>query len=258
MKKINSDITEFSDSELEIISRIKNDPVPGVFRDDMKKVCQTAASYYTEKQSIRSIEFWKVVFSCLTVNSAFFWIFSAFLLGSYALAFAVITKYDAEPFAFMTAFAPVPILAFAVRELHYRDPGLVQLEKVCKYSPDKIYFARLWTGMIFNALFTALAEAAAFHGYENLLRLYLCSFTAMFFVGAAALILMSFFDSVLPLSLTTAFWVMAAAYLLCQSEILEAVMKVSLMSFTAVLALGIAAFAAAAVKTTSEIYSREV
>ena len=44
MKKINSDITEFSDSELEIISRIKNDPVPGVFRDDMKKVCQTATS----------------------------------------------------------------------------------------------------------------------------------------------------------------------------------------------------------------------
>ena len=65
MKKINSDITEFSDSELEIISRIKNDPVPGVFRDDMKKVCQTAASYYTEKQSIWSIEFWKVVCSAV-------------------------------------------------------------------------------------------------------------------------------------------------------------------------------------------------
>lgn len=255
MKKVNSFSTERSEKEQQIIWSIKDSPVPTVSQDEIKTVCKVAASYYTEKQSIWNVDFWKVIFSYLTIKSAFFWILSAFLLGSCVVISLLIKRFEIEPLAFMTALSPVPILAFAIRELQYRDNNLVQLEKTCKYAPAKIYFARLWIGMIFNALFVAFAGVIAFSNYENLLQLYLFAFTAMFFVGAIALLLMSFTDNTLPLSLLMVIWVLGAIYLFGQDEILTAILGVNISVFIGGLIYSLGLFAVATTKFTIKLYA---
>lgn len=255
MKKVDSFPEELTEIEQQIILSIKDAPIPAISQEEIDTVCNVAASYYTKKQSIWNMDFWKVTFSCLTIKSAFFWALSAFLLGTCVVISLLITKYEIEPLALMTALSPVPVLAFAIRELHYRDDSLAQLEKTCKYAPAKIYFTRLWIGMIFNALFVVLEGAVAFSHYENLLQLYLCSFIAMFFVGALALLLMSFLDNALPLSLIMVFWVLGAAYLLCQNEILDVIVSASLTVFIGGLVFSFGLFAVAAMKSTTTLYA---
>lgn len=255
MKKVNNFPEEISEQEQRIISSIRSDFVPAVSQDEVKTVCKVAVSCYTESQSIRGIGLWKVVFSCLTINIAFFWILSAFLLGTCVVIFFLTTRYGMEPLALMTAFSPIPILVFAIRELQYRDDSFVQLEKTCKYAPAKLYFIRLWLGMIFNAVFFGFAESIIFTSYKNLLQLYFCSFIAMFFVGAVVLLLLFFLDHALPVSFIMAAWVLGAAYLLCQDEILAAVMGTSLTVFIGVLVFSFALFAGAAIKSTTKRYA---
>ncbi len=255
MKKTNSFPEELSEREQEIILNIKDSPVPIVTQEEINAVCKVATSYYTEKQSILNMEFWKVIFSCLTIGTAFFWILSAFLLGSCVAFSLLLTKFEIEPLAFMTALSPVPVLAFAIRELQYRDNNLVQLEKTCKYAPAKIYFARLWIGMIFNALFVVFAGVTAFSHYENLLQLYLSAFTAMFLIGAVALFLMSFLDNALPLSSLMAIWVLGAVYLLGQYEVLDVIMGASIPIFAGVLIFSLGLFAVAAIRSTKKLYT---
>ncbi len=255
MKKVNSFEAELSEKEQQIILSIKDSPVPMVSQGEIETVCKVAASYYTKKQSVWNIDFWKVIFACLTIKSAFFWILSAFLLGSGVVVSLLINRFEMEPIAFMTALSPVPILAFAIRELQYRDNNLVQLEKTCKYAPAKIYFARLWIGMIFNALFIAFIGVIAFSNYENLLQLYLFAFTAMFFVGAVALFFMSFTDNALPLSLLMVIWVLGAICLFGRYEILAAILGASISVFIGGLICSLGLFAIATTKYTIKLYA---
>lgn len=255
MKTVNSFSEGLTEKEQQIILNIKDSPVPIVTHEEIMAVCKVAASYYTGKQSVLNIDFWKITFSCLTIKTAFFWLLAAFLLGSCVAVSFLTTRFEIEPLAFMTALSPVPVLAFAIRELQYRDNNLVQLEKTCKYAPEKIYFARLWIGVIFNALFVVLAGVIAFPHYKNLLRLYLCSFIAMFLVGAVVLLLMSFLDSALPLSLTMAVWVFGAIYLLGQYETLDIIMGTSMTVFIVFLVLSFGLFAVAAIKSKKKIYA---
>lgn len=246
---------ELPDMEQQIVLRIKADPVPAVSREEIKKACEVAAAYYTERQDIWNRGFWKVTFSCLTIKSAFFWILAAFLLGSCVVASSLATRFAIEPLAFMTAISPVPVLAFAIRELQYRDDNLVQLEKTCQYAPARIYVARMWIGMVFNALFVLSTGKVAFSRYGSLLQLYLCSFIAMFFVGAIALFLLSFLDNALPLSFIMAAWVLGAACFLCQCETLDAVMGVSVTVLMGMLLFSLGLFAVASIKTTTKLYA---
>lgn len=164
-------------------------------------------------------------------------------------------RFEIEPLAFMTAVSPVPVLAFAIRELQYRDDNLVQLEKACKYAPEKIYFARMWIGMIFNTFFVVSAGAAVFYHYENLLQLYFCSFIAMFFVGAGALFLLIFLDNALPLSLIMAAWVFGAACLLSQYEMLDFIMSASITVYIGMLLFSLGLYVTAAIKATTKLYA---
>ena len=255
MKKINNFSEELIKKEQQIILSIKDDSVPTVSQDEIKTVCKVAVSYYTKKQSIWNIDFWKVIFSSLTIKSAFLWILFAFLLGTCVVLSFFVTRYEFEPLALMTTLSPVPILAFAIRELHYRDNNLVQLEKTCKYTPDKIYFTRLWIGMIFNALFVASLGVIAFADYENILQVYFCSFIAMFFVGAVALFLLSFLDNALPLSLIMAIWVLGSVYLLCKCEVLDVIMNTSLTVFMGMLVFSFILFVIATINTTVKLYA---
>ncbi len=255
MKKVNSFEAELSEKEQQIILSIKDSSVPAVSKDEIETVCKLAASYYTTKQSVWNVDFWKVLFSCLTIKSAFFWLLSAFLLGSCVVISLLINRFEIEPLALMTALSPVPILAFAIRELQYRDSNLVQLEKTCKYAPAKIYFARLWIGMIFNALFVGFAGVIALSNYENLLQLYLFAFTAMLFVGAVALFFMSFTDHALPLSLLMVIWVLGAICLLGRYEILTAILGASISVFIGGLICSLGLFAFATTKHTMKLYA---
>lgn len=256
MKNINNFPDELSEMEQKIALNIKKIPVPVISQEEINNVCKIAASYYTEKQSICNMNFWKITFACLTIKSTFFWILSAFLLGTCVVISILITRYDIEPLAPMTALSPIPVLSFAIRELHYRDDNLVQIEKTCKYAPAKIYFTRIWLGMIFNILFVMFADTIVFSHYKNLLQLYFCSFIAMFFVGAVALFLLSFLDNALPLSLIMAIWVLGALYLLCQYEIFDAVINVSLTILIGILIFSLGLFAIAAIKSTTKLYAK--
>ena len=255
MKKVNSYPDELSKMEQQIILSIKDTPVPEISQEEIDTVCKVAASYYAKKQNIWNVDFWKVTFSFLTIKSAFFWALSSFLLGTCVVISFLITKYEIEPLALMTALSPVPVLSFAIRELQYRDNNLVQLEKNCKYAPDKIYFARLWIDMIFNTVFVVLVGAVAFSHYEKLLQLYLCSFIALFFVGSLALFLLSFMDNALPLSLIMVIWVLGAVYLLSQSEVLDIIVSTSLTAFIGCLVFSFCLFAVAAMKSTTKLYA---
>lgn len=194
-------------------------------------------------------------FSCLTAGCAFFWIVLAFLLGGCVAVFRLCAAPCVSPLALLTTVSPVPVLSFWIRELYSRDEALAQLERTCRFSPEKLCFARLWGGMACNLLFTALAGALAFPNAAHLAQIYLCAFNALFFVGALALVLISFLREALPLSLLLAAWVLAASYLLEQQELIDRVMCTGTGTLAAVLAVGIGAFAAASVCLSKKRYA---
>ena len=156
----------------------------------------------------------------------------------------------------MTALSPVPVLTFAIRELQYHDENLLQLEKTCKYAPERIYFARLWAGMIFNAFFVLLAGVIAFPHYANFVQLYFCAFIAMFFIGAVALFFMSLLHNVLPLSFMMAAWILSAVSMLSQCEILDWVTGTSTKRFVIVTIFSFGLYVIATIRSTTKLYAR--
>ncbi len=254
MSKIDK-FDELSAAEERIISEIKNDPVPVVPQNDILAACKAASSYYAEKQSIWDKSFWKAVISCISIGTVFFWILAAFLLGSCVMISLMATGHGVEPMAIVSALAPVPVIAFAIRELQYRDSNLVQIEKTCKYAPQKIYFARLWLGMFVNAIWVLLAGAIVFFKYESFVQLYFCSFIALFLIGAVALMVMSLSDSTLPLSLMMGAWILGAVFLMSGEEFVQAVTTASIGSLAVAALFSFCLFAAASIKTTTKLYA---
>ncbi len=246
---------ELSAAEQRVIDAIRNDPVPVVSQAEINAVCKAASFYCAEKQSVWHRGFWRVVFSCHSAEAVFFWVISAFLLGSCVTASLLSKTQGIDPIAFMTALAPVPVIAFAIRELQYRDGSLVQIEKTCKYDPKKIYFARLWLGMLLNAVFVLLAGTIAFPQYGHIVQLYLCSFIAMFFVGAAALFLMSLTKNVLPLSLTMSAWVLCSIYFLSENAFVPMVTQMNIWYLAGILLAGMGVFAVVTMHTTRKLYA---
>lgn len=244
-----------SAAEQKIIEAIKSDPVPVIPQTEINAVCRVASSYYAEKQSILDLGLWKVVFSCYSVEAVFFWVLSAFLLGSCVMISLLSAEHGIDPIAVMAALSPVPVIVFAIRELQYRDANLVQIEKTCKYAPGKIYFARLWLGMLLNAVLVFLAGTIAFSRYENIMQLYLCSFIAMFFVGAVALLLMSLSDSTLPLSVCMSAWVLGGVYFLSGNEFISVITQMNVGYLAIIMLFSIGTFAAVTVNTTRKLYA---
>lgn len=243
---------ELSREERRIVEEIKNAPIPVISKEDINAACKAAASYYTEKQSVWNLNFWEVTFSCFSTDLGFIWILLAFLIGSCVMFTA---KLAIDPIAVMTALAPVPVITFAIRELQYRDNYLVQIEKTCKYSPTKIYFARLWLGMFFNAIFVLLMGVIAFSQYENYMKLYFCSFIVMFFVGAVALFIMSFSDNTIPLSLIMATWILSAVYFMSMNEFTHMINQMNVSTLIEILTVSIGIFAVETIKTTKKLYA---
>lgn len=242
-------------TEQNIISQIKNDPIPVVSESEILATCKLATSYYTEKQNAFDKNFWIVTWSCLSLESAFFWVLSAFLLGSCVILSFLATGYGIDPIALMSALAPVPVIAFAIRELQYRDSNLVQIEKTCKYATQKIYFARLWIGMFINAVWVLIAGAILFFQYENIVQLFFCSFITMFLIGAVALLLMSLTESTLPLSLMMTAWILSAVFLMSGDEFIQVVTTTSVWLLAVLTTISLGLFAGATIRTTVKIYA---
>jgi len=250
-----NNLDKLSATEQRIIEAIKNDPVPVIPQAEISEVCKVASSYYVEKQSILDMDLWKVILSCCSAETAFFWIVSAFLLGSCVTITLLPAGRGIDPIAIMTALTPVPVITFAIRELHYRDANLVQIEKTCKYAPEKIYFARLWLGMLLNAGFVLLAGTIVFPQYENVIQLYLCSFIAMFLVGAVALLLMCLSDNTLPLSVCMSAWVLGGVYFLSSEEFISLITQMNVRYLAVIMLFSIGTFAAVTVNTTKRLYA---
>lgn len=242
-------------AEQNIISKIKNDPVPIVSECEVLAACKVATSYYAENQTAFDKNFWRVTLSCLSVESSFFWVLLSFLLGCCAMLSLFVTGYGIEPIAIMSAFAPVPVITFAIRELQYRDSNLVQIEKTCKYAPQKIYFARLWIGMLINAIWVLITGVLVFFQYENFSQLFFCSFITMFLIGAVALLLMSLTDSTLPLSLMMATWVLCAVFLMSGDEFIHIVTATSVWLLAVLTTISLGIFVGATIRTTVIMYA---
>lgn len=242
-------------TEQNIISQIKNDPIPVVSESEILATCKLATSYYTEKQNAFDKNFWIVTRSCLSLESAFFWVLSAFLLGSCVILSFLATGYGIDPIALMSALAPVPVIAFAIRELQYRDSNLVQIEKTCKYAPQKIYFARLWIGMFINAVWVLIVGVILFFQYENIAQLFFCSFITMFLIGAVALLLMSLTESTLPLSLMMTAWILSAVFLMSGDEFIQVVTTTSVWLLAVLTTISLGLFAGATIRTTVKMYA---
>ncbi len=108
--------------------------------------------------------------------------------------------------------------------------------------------------MLLNAVLVLLS-GAVFSGYEHIVRLYLCSFIAMFFVGAAALILMSLSDSTLPLSVCLSAWVLGSVFMLSEEEFISMITNINVAYLAIILLIGIGAFTAATVGTSRKMYA---
>ena len=186
---------------------------------------------------------------------AFLWIISAFLLGSIVVISLLATEYGVEPIALMSGLAPVHVIIIAIRELQYRDSNLVQIEKTCKYAPQKVYFARLWLGMFVNAIWVLLAGGIVFGKYENFVQLSFCSFTAMFLIGAVALHLMSASESTLPLSLMLFAWILSAVFFASSDEFIQVITTMSIWMLLVVTIFSFCLFAITTIRTTTKLYA---
>lgn len=245
---------EWLAAEQRIMLELKNDPIPAVAKEDIRAACDAAFSYYVEKQSVWGKDFWKVTLSCASAEWAFLWMLSAFLLGG-GVAFSLLA-FDSgiHPIALMSALAPVPVTVFAIRELQYRDVNLVQLEKTCKYAPQKVYFARLWLGVLIHAVWT-MAAGAAFCPHESIARLYICAFISLFLVGAVALLVMSLAESALPLLLLLAAWVLGAVFLLSAEEFIQMLASVRQWKLLVIMLISMGMFFIVTVKATAKRYA---
>lgn len=256
MKRKLHDSTRLTDDEQLLAAAFKREPVPDVPAGRIASVCRAAAAARgAARPDIRNPGLCMAAFSCLTAGCAFFWAVLAFLLGGCVVFFRLFAVRCASPLALLTTISPIPVLSFWIRELYNRDEALAQLERTCRFSPEKLCFARLWGGMACNLLFTALAGALTFPDAGNLTQTYLCAFIALFFVGALALLLVSFLRDALPLSLLLAAWVLAASYLLGQRELFDGVMCAGTGILAAVLAAGVGSFIAASVCFTKKRYA---
>lgn len=247
--------SQFSDLENRLAVSIKESFVPNISQEEINKVCKIANSYYSTKQSIWDKSFWRVTLSCVTADTAFLWLMAAFILGSCAVLTLIAPVNSYDPVGIMTALAPVPLLVFIIREMQYRDPSLAQVEKSCKFQPSKIYFARLWVGMIINAIVVFCIGFFVYGSYANTLQMYFCSFIAMFLVGAVALLLMSLLDNELPLSLTLIVWVFVTSALLSNPDILYVITNISTGLFICIAVFSIGVFATTAKKATAKMYA---
>lgn len=248
-------LDELTTKEQKIILAIKNDPTPLASQEDILSTCKVASSYYAKKQSLWDKGLWIVTISFIFGETVFFWILSAFLLGSCVMISLLATEYSINLIGLILALAPIPVIIFAIKELQYRDSNLVQIEKTCKYSPQKVYFARLWLGVFFNIIWVLIAGTIGFCRSENIAQLYLCSFTAMFVFGAVALIIMSISDNALPLSLMMAAWILGSVFLASSDEFIHVITTISIWMLAVVTLFSFCLFAATTIKATKKLYA---
>lgn len=251
MKK-NKPGTPIDPFEQELSARIKESPVPPVPPEEISAAAQAAALWYTPTRSLWDKGLWRAALASVTAGAAPFWFFCAFLLGSGVAVGLLWSDRNTEPLAVLLPLAPVPFLCFLIRELQIRDAALVQMERCCVLSPSWVCFLRLWMGTLVNSLVVALSGVAL--GGEAL-RFYLCAFTVLFFLGAAALLLLPISGSAMPLSLLLAVWTLGAFWLLSQQEFFEMVREITLPLWAGAAAVGLGLFTLTSLGVSRRIYA---
>ena len=236
------------------IAALMKEDEPPVSPEVIQRISQIASRYLNTRMRPLDIGFWLTVFSAMTVPSALFWLLGALALGMGArVAAASFAGFNPMPLLF--ALSPVPIITLAIRELSCRDEALAQMERTCKYSPSRVYFARLWVGMLLNAITVAAMGACLMTSDFGDTRIWLCSFIAMFLVGAVALLVMSRLDHALPLSVLMLFWVACSAFAISQEEVVSALNQLSDGVLMATLPASVTVFLASTIAATKRLYA---
>lgn len=238
--------------EQELSTRIKESPVPPVPPEEISAAAQAAALWCAPTRSLWDKGLWRAALASVTAGAAPFWFFCAFLLGSGVAVGLLWSDRNTEPLTVLLPLAPVPFLCFLIRELQIRDAALVQMERCCVLSPSWVCFLRLWMGTLVNGLVVALSGVAL--GGEAL-RFYLCAFTVLFFLGAAALLLLPISGSAMSLSLLLAVWTLGAFWLLSQQEFFEMVREITLPLWAGAAAVGLGLFTLTSLGVSRRIYA---
>ena len=148
----NHDFLEtYSETAQQTADYLRRAPVPGVPPAERAAACRLAASC-ARPRSLARRESWRVLCACLALSAAPFSMLCACVLAGMVVLSRQMAPQSGLPLTCVTVLAPVPVLSFAIRDLHYRDPALAQLEKTCRYSPEKLWFARLWASTLGSAL----------------------------------------------------------------------------------------------------------
>lgn len=240
--------------EQRIAALIKEEAIPPIFSEDIGRACQAASSYLNQRQHPFDAGFWCAVFSAMTASSALCWIIGALALGIGArVAVASFTNFN--PMALLFALSPVPIITLAIRELSYRDENLSQMERTCKYAPSHIYFARLWIGVLVNAVAVTVLGTFLISFDVSATRIWLCSFIAMFLIGAVTLLVMSYLDHALPLSVLMAVWIVCSAFAISQDEVIWALDQLSNGVLIAAILSSIAIFLGSTIGASKRLYA---
>lgn len=240
--------------EQRIAALIKEEAIPSISSEDIDRACQAASAYLHQRQHPFDAGFWRAVFSAMTASSALCWIIGALALGIGAqVAVASFTNFN--PMVLLFALSPVPIITLAIRELSYRDESLAQMERTCKYAPSHIYFARLWIGILVNAVAVTVLGAFLISLDVSSMRVWLCSFIAMFLIGAVTLLVMSYLDHALPLSVLMAVWVVCSAFAISQDEVIGALEQLSNGILIAAILSSIAVFLGSSIGASKRLYA---
>ncbi len=243
--------------EEKIARMLKSECVPEIEQSEIEATCRAASSHYVQKQKILDAGFWRVVVYFRSVGDALFYIASTFIFGGAVSVLGMSTSHTMDPTALMTSLSPVPLISFALHELHNSDRSTAEIEKTCKYTPDRICFARLWLCIIFNSALVLLAGVTLFPHYGFVVRLYLSSFSAMFLVGAAALFLMSVTSSRLPLSIMMLIWLVGSGFFLADDKHTAATAAISTWQLALILVFSVAVFAAVSMNAARRLYKTE-
>lgn len=244
-------------SEYSFIEKyVKDASVPNASSDDILNACEVTAKYLTaaKKEYPLSIDFIRTVLLSLSLKTLIFWLICAFILASCTVLISVSNNNTASLLTFLSAAAPTPFICFVISETYQKNKNLIDVEKTCRYIPNHIFTARLTICMLINASILLTLGLFLRGVYSDLIRIYLCAFVSMFFIGGISVWFISVSDNALPLVVLLFVWVLTGAAVMSNTEILYKLEMLSCLPIAIALCVSVMIFIASMLYTSNKIY----
>lgn len=246
-------------SEYSFIEKyIKDDSVPSASEDDIFAACETTAKYLTaaKNEYPLNVDFIRTVLLSLNLKALIFCLICALILASCTVLISISNNGTASLLAFLSAAAPTPFICFVISEAYQKNKNLIDVEKTCRYIPNHIFTARLTICMLINAAMLLILGLILCEVCSDIIRIYLCAFVSMFFIGGIAVLIISVSDNALPLTMLLAVWVLTGAAVTSNTEIIYKLEVISCLPIAIALCISLLIFIASILYTSNKIYLR--